>query len=30
MRAEFELFAMALQSEEAMMAFTKFMEKKGK
>ena len=30
MRAEFEIFAMALQSEEAMEAFMKFMSKKGK
>lgn len=30
MRAEFELFSMALQSEEAMEAFMKFMSKKGK
>ena len=30
MRAEFELFSMALQSEEAMEAFMKFMAKKGK
>ena len=30
MKAEFELFAMALQSEEAMMAFMNFMSKKGK
>jgi len=30
MRAEFELFSMALQSEEAMQAFMKFMAKKGK
>ena len=30
MRAEFELFAMALQSEEAAEAFMKFMAKKGK
>ena len=29
MRAEFEIFAMALQSEEAMEAFMKFMAKKG-
>jgi len=30
MKAEFEIFAMALQSEEAMEAFMKFMSKKGK
>jgi enoyl-CoA hydratase/carnithine racemase len=30
MKAEFELFSMALQSEEAMMAFMNFMSKKGK
>lgn len=30
MRAEFELFSLALQSEEAMDAFMKFMAKKGK
>jgi len=30
MRAEFELFSLALQSEEAMEAFMKFMAKKGK
>lgn len=30
MKAEFQLFAMALQSEEAMMAFMNFMSKKGK
>lgn len=30
MKAEFEIFAMALQSEEAMEAFIKFMSKKGK
>ena len=30
MRAEFQLFALALQSEEAADAFMKFMEKKGK
>lgn len=30
MKAEFEIFAMALQSEEAMEAFMKFMAKKGK
>ena len=30
MRAEFELFSLALQSEEAMEAFMKFMSKKGK
>ena len=30
MKAEFQLFAMALQSEEAMMAFMNFMNKKGK
>ncbi len=30
MRAEFEIFAMALQSDEAMEAFMKFMAKKGK
>jgi enoyl-CoA hydratase/carnithine racemase len=30
MKAEFEIFAMALQSEEAMDAFMKFMSKKGK
>ena len=30
MKAEFEIFAMALQSEEAMEAFMKFMYKKGK
>ena len=30
MKAEFEIFAMALQSEEAMEAFMKFMTKKGK
>jgi enoyl-CoA hydratase/carnithine racemase len=29
MSAEFELFSMALQSEEAMMAFMNFMSKKG-
>lgn len=29
MKAEFELFSMALQSEEAMMAFMNFMSKKG-
>ena len=29
MKAEFELFALALQSEEAMEAFMKFMAKKG-
>ncbi len=30
MKAEFEIFAMALQSDEAMQAFMKFMSKKGK
>ncbi len=30
MKAEFQLFSMALQSEEAMMAFMNFMSKKGK
>ena len=30
MKAEFQIFAMALQSEEAMMAFMNFMSKKGK
>jgi enoyl-CoA hydratase/carnithine racemase len=30
MKAEFEIFAMALQSDEAMEAFMKFMSKKGK
>ena len=30
MKAEFEIFSMALQSEEAMEAFMKFMSKKGK
>ena len=30
MKAEFEIFAMSLQSEEAMEAFMKFMSKKGK
>jgi hypothetical protein len=30
MKAEFEIFAMALQSEEAMEGFMKFMSKKGK
>ena len=30
MKAEFEIFAMALQSDEAMEAFMKFMAKKGK
>jgi len=30
MKAEFQLFAMALQSEEAMTAFMNFMSKKGK
>jgi enoyl-CoA hydratase/carnithine racemase len=30
MKAEFELFSMALQSEEAMMAFMNFMSKRGK
>ena len=30
MKAEFEIFAMALQSEEAMESFMKFMSKKGK
>ena len=30
MKAEFEIFAMALQSEEAMEAFMKFMSKRGK
>jgi enoyl-CoA hydratase/carnithine racemase len=30
MKAEFEIFSMALQSEEAMEAFMKFMAKKGK
>jgi len=30
MRAEFQLFALALQSEEAADAFMKFMAKKGK
>ena len=30
MKAEFEIFSMALQSEEAMKAFLKFMSKKGK
>ena len=30
MRAEFQLFALALQSEEAADAFLKFMAKKGK
>jgi enoyl-CoA hydratase/carnithine racemase len=30
MKAEFEIFAMALQSEEAMKAFMKFISKKGK
>jgi hypothetical protein len=29
MRAEFQLFSMALQSEEAMEAFMNFMAKKG-
>jgi enoyl-CoA hydratase/carnithine racemase len=29
MRAEFEIFALALQSDEAMEAFMKFMVKKG-
>jgi enoyl-CoA hydratase/carnithine racemase len=30
MKAEFEIFAIALQSDEAMQAFMKFMSKKGK
>jgi hypothetical protein len=30
MRAEFEIFALALQSEEAADAFMKFMSKRGK
>jgi hypothetical protein len=30
MKAEFEICAMALQSDEAMEAFMKFMAKKGK
>ena len=30
MKAEFEIFSMALQSDEAMEAFMKFMAKKGK
>jgi enoyl-CoA hydratase/carnithine racemase len=30
MKAEFELFSLALQSEEAMEAFMNFMSKKGK
>jgi hypothetical protein len=30
MQAEFEIFSMALQSDEAMEAFMKFMAKKGK
>jgi hypothetical protein len=30
MKAEFQLFSMALQSEEAMIAFMNFMSKKGK
>jgi hypothetical protein len=30
MRAEFSLFAMALESDEAMAAFVKFMSKKEK
>jgi hypothetical protein len=29
MKAEFEIFALALQSDEAMTAFMKFMAKKG-